>query len=227
MSQDSDLEKTEQPTPKRREDARRDGQLPQSKELSTAVALLGAAAMVQLAGPWFGTAMFNTFASGMSGMFGSDVDPHRIIPYLQRTSWAALGATAPILLTFAGVALFVGGAQARGNLTTKPLEPKWERLDVVKNARNLYGKKPWVELARSIIKLLVVITALRWALSTAWPEIVSLTQQAPAAAIALAHGYVVRLLATAGAAYIVLGLLDYGYQIWENEQKMRMTQARK
>jgi hypothetical protein len=48
-----------------------------------------------LAGPWFGNAMFNGFASGISGMFGSDVDPNRIIPYLQRSGWAALGPPPP------------------------------------------------------------------------------------------------------------------------------------
>jgi flagellar biosynthesis protein FlhB len=223
MAEDSDLEKTEEPSLQRREDARRDGQLPQSKELSTALALFGAAVVLHVAGPAFGRRAFALFSNGIIGLNGSQFDSGQVMLHVQLMGWQMLAMLTPILLAFAGTALAIGAAQGRGNLTGKPLVPRWDKLDPVKNAKRLFGRQPWIELVRSAVKLTVIALALRWALLSAWPEILALVQQPPSAAILIAHRYAVRLLATAGTAYIALGLLDYGYQIWDNEQKLRMT----
>jgi flagellar biosynthesis protein FlhB len=223
MSESSMQEKTEEATPKRRQDAREEGQIPKSQELNTAVLLLGAALVVNGLGPMVGETLRSGLGYGLTAAGSSTFDAPAAVMLLQQTGWKALAAVSAVTLAMAGLALGVAGAQGRGVVTMKPLEPKWSRLDPIKNAKQKYGVQPWAELVKSLTKMGIVALAVWVSLSAAWPEIIALAQQSPSGFIEIVRRYAVRLLLTAGIAYIGLAAADYLYQIWRTEKQMRMS----
>ena len=89
--------------------------------------------------------------------------------------------------------------------------------------RRLFGTRPLVELAKSVLKLVFVAAAIYLAIGGAWSEILALPQQSPGAVLGVAHRLATRLFLTAGLAFLALAAADYLYQLWEHERGLRMT----
>lgn len=223
MSKASMADRTEEATPKKREDARNEGNIPRSTELNTAFLLLGSAIVINAAGPTLGTAVLNSFHHGMVMISASSLDNPTLVNIIQVTGWKVLAGLSVFVCSLAAVALAISGVQARGVVTGKPLEPKWERINPLPNARKMLGVQPWSELVKSILKLVLVGLAVYASISAAWDQSILLSQQAPMAMLALVRRYSVKILMTAGFAYLVLAALDYGYQIWQHGKNLRMT----
>ena len=223
MAENSGQERTEAPTPKRRQDAREKGQVPRSAELTTAAMLLGAALVLNAALPGVASAVAGIFGYSMGAAGTTLLDAGSAVALLQTVGWKALFAILALASSMAMIALAIAGVQARGVLSSKALEAKWERLDPIANAKRLYGLQPWAELLKSLLKLTIVGLAVSKALGAAWPELVSLGQVAPAALLDVVRRYAMRLLTTAGLAYLGLALADYLYQVWQHEKGLRMS----
>lgn len=223
MSDASMQEKTEAATPRKRDEAKREGQIPKSQELTTAFLLLGGALVVNTTAPAMGASVMTTFHHWMVLIGSSTLNAQTTVAVVQLTGWKVLAGLSLFVCSLAGVALGVNVIQARGVLSTKPLEPKWERISPLPNAKRMLGVQPWAELVKSLAKLLIVGLAVYFSLRLAWNESLALVQQAPMAMVDIIRRYSVRILTTAGAAYIGLALLDYGYQLWQHEKNLRMT----
>ncbi len=224
MADESFQEKTEAPTPKRRRDAREEGQIPRSQEVTTALTLLAAAAVlsaglggvVDALGSFFGYATQSFGAAGSMSLEGS-------VAWLRTMGWRTLSVLAPVVLPIAGVALLVGAVQAQGVLSTKPLEPKLERISPLANMKKIWGIRSLAELAKSLLKLTLVGVVVYATISHAAAELGALPQESPMALGAMMRRYAVRLLLTAGLAYLGLAVADYLYQVWQHERSLRMS----
>jgi flagellar biosynthesis protein FlhB len=215
-------EKTEEPTSKKRADARDEGQVPRSQELNTAVLLLGSALVLNWAGVGLASTVFGLFGFTLVAA-GTQMDAQAAIALIHHVGWRLLGAMAVFLFAMAGISLAIAGVQARGVLTLKPMQPNFKKLDPVTNTKRLLGAQPWAELVKSLLKVGVIALAVYWALRAAWPEVLTLTQQEAPAMLAVVRRYAIRLLMTAGLMYLAIGLLDYGYQLWQHEKKLKMS----
>ncbi|HUE96616.1 MAG TPA: flagellar biosynthesis protein FlhB [Longimicrobiaceae bacterium] len=223
MSDSTMQEKTERATPRKREEAHREGQVPRSQELTTAFMLLGGALVVNTLAPVLGSTVLTTFHHWMVLVGSSTLDAQTTISALQLTGWKVMAGLSLFLCALAGITLAVNVGQARGVLSGKPLEPKWERINPLPNAKRMLGVQPWAELVKSLLKLLIVGIAVYFSIRLAWSESLTLAQQAPIGLVDIVRRYSVRLLTTAGGAYIALALLDYSYQMWQHEKKLRMS----
>jgi flagellar biosynthesis protein FlhB len=216
-------ERTEEPTPRRRLDAREKGEIPRSVELNAAVLLLGSAMVVTALGPSLGRTLLGTFEYGIFMAGAGPMDANSAIALVRGMGIKVLAALVAFLSAISGVALVVAAVQGRGVLTAKPLEPKWERINPLPNLKRMLGAQPWVELLKSLLKLWIVAIAVHFSLRAAWPEAMTLAMASPYGMLDLVQRYAVRLLLTAGVCYLVLAALDYVYQVWQHEKKLRMT----
>ena len=218
-----DQERTEEATPKRREEARKDGQIPRSQELTMAMVLLGSALLINMAGPMLGGRMLSLFGFGLASLASTPLDANGSIAMLRAMGWRTLATIAIWGASLAGVALFIAGVQARGIFTTKPLEPKLERLNPGNNAKRIAGVQSWAELVKSLFKLLIVTVAVRGAIVAAWPDTMGLAAKGPTGFLFVVKKYSVKLLMTAGLCYLALALFDYLWQVWQHERQLRMS----
>jgi len=223
MAETSFQERTESATPRRREEAKRKGQVPRSQELTTAFVLLAAGGLLWGFGPGLADAFAAMLGEGTMRAFAAPRDAAGAAAVIRSTAMQALIAAGPLLGGLAGAALLLAGAQARGVLAADPIQPDWQRISPQRNLRQMLGIRAIAEPAKSILKLLIVAAALYLTLDSAWPEIMALGQQDPVALARWLGHFSVRLLLTAGVTYLLLAGADYGFQLWQHERGLRMT----
>lgn len=219
----SDMERTEAPTPRKREEAREEGKIPKSQELTTAILLLGAALVLNTAGRTLSAAVVANVKYGLLVAGAGPLDGQAAIALVQGMGWKLMAALAVFLTSMAAVTFSITAVQARGVLTSKPLTPKWERLNPVTNTQRMLGIQPWVELGKSLIKLALVGLVVHGAMRASWTEALALAQQSPFSFLEVVRRYSVRMFLVAGLAYLGLALADYLYQIWHHEKGLKMT----
>jgi flagellar biosynthetic protein FlhB len=219
----SQQERTEAPTPKRRSDSRRKGQVPTSPEVTTAFLLLAGAGVIAGAMAGTATALVDVFrlAAGSLSALPVGVDGHTA--FLRQVGLRTLAGAAPALLALAGTALAVSALQARGVVTLEPLQPRLTKLDPLTRIPQLWGWRALNELVKSLLKLALVALVTWSALAPAQGELLALVQQSPPALLLLARKYAVRILLHAGLAYLLLALADYAWQVWRHEKRLRMS----
>lgn len=220
---DSDQEKTEAPTEQRRREAAEEGRIPRSQDLNAALLLLASAAALNATGPGLAQALRDVMGSGLGFSAATGLTAPAAVALVRGLGWKTLGALAAFLGAMTGAALAVSALQGRGTFTTKPLAPKFERIDPSKGIKKIVGKQSLVELAKSLLKVGIVGWAVWSVLGTAWADIATLGQQSPRALLEIVRKYSVGMLTKAGLAYLALAAADYGWQFFQHEQSLRMT----
>src|SRR5262249_37321756 len=142
---------------------------------------------------------------------------------LRETAIHAFMATLGLIVAITGGSFVMAALQARGVMSIKPITPQWSRIDPATNIKNLLGFRPVVELLKSLGKLLIVGITVYMSIKSALPDAVSLSQTTQLSLLLIVKKYAVRMLATAGGAYLVLAGGDYVWQWWRFEQSIRMT----
>ena len=220
---DTEQEKTEAPTQRRRDDAAKEGRVPRSQELTAAVLLLTSAMALNMTGPGLASAMRDIVGSGLGYASTAAFDANGTVWLLRTLGWKTLGALAAFLATMAGASLAIGALQARGTMSAKPITPDFNRLNPAQNVKRVVGTQGLVELFKSLVKLCLVGWAVWHVLGPAWPSIVALSEESPRALLEVVRTYGVGILRTAGLAYLALAAADYGWQLWQHEKGLRMT----
>jgi flagellar biosynthetic protein FlhB len=222
MADDSEQEKTEDPTFRRLQEAADEGRVARSQELMTAALMLGSVLTLRMVAPGAGEQLMRFFGESLEGI-GSAGDSTANIGTLTRTGWTALGIVGLLCSGIAAVALVAGAAQARGTWTLEPLVPKWNRINPLTNAKQLLSSRAIAELLKACIKIVLVGVVAYVVMRDAWPDLVDLgTRDATSLVDALGqHGG--RLFLIAGIAYLALAAADYGWQLWQHLQQLRMS----
>jgi flagellar biosynthetic protein FlhB len=220
--EDDGADKTEEPSQKRLADARKEGQVPRSRELGGA-AMLGltvgmlffsGAAMVEAAGSWLARALSLSREELLRG------DPIlRTGAMLLELFRAALPLMLIGVLAGALAPLALGGF----NFSGKSLAPRFSKLDPIAGFKRLFGAEGLVETVKAVVRVSLIIGVGVLTLRAQMPELLSLLHEPlPRAA---AHGGIMALtlLAYLTATLIVVALIDAPFQVWNHHRKLKMT----
>jgi flagellar biosynthetic protein FlhB len=131
---DSDQDKTEDPTPRRRQEAAEEGRIARSQDLTAALLLLASALALNATGPALASAMRDVMGSGLGFATATGLTGPAAIALIQGLGWKTLGALAAFLASMTLAAAAIGAAQARGTFTMKPLAPKFSRINPERRA---------------------------------------------------------------------------------------------
>jgi flagellar biosynthetic protein FlhB len=223
MAEESFQERTEKATPKRREDARKKGQVARSAELSS-VAVLSFSLLGLLT---FGPLVAQTLA-GLARHHFQHLDEFEItvstLPGFVHGWLATFGqaAIAPAAVA-ACVGITVAVLQVGWKPSAKALEIKWEKFNIVKGLGRLLGRRSLFNLSRDTLKLCIIGSVAYLAIaaeSGRFPLLVDLSMGQTALTIG---GMALRVGFKITAALLVIAAVDYAYQKWEYEKNLRMT----
>ena len=223
MADESFQEKTEAPTPRRRDESRRKGQIAKSQELNTALLLLATGGLLSVLGPMMARSFASILGEGTLYAGSLTTDASHTATWVREIALRTSLATAPLLVGLALSGGVIAAAQARGVFTFEPLKPDWSRISPHKNASRIWGIRAFAELAKAVLKVVVVGIALWLTFRKAWPEIAVLSQQEPGVTGRFLGRFAVRMLLTAGVAYLFLAAADTAYQLWQHSKQLRMT----
>jgi flagellar biosynthetic protein FlhB len=216
-------ERTEQPTAKRLEQAREQGQVPRSSDLSAAAVLLIAAGGLELLGGWCGGQLHALMRSGLSIPRERALDESAALGAFGGTALHALYACAPIFGLTVLAALAAPIALGGRGFHLKALAPDFSRLSPGAGLARMFSANGAVELGKAFAKFLLlalVAVLVLWQQSGA---ILSLSAQPAQAAIAHAASLAASaFLALAGTLALIAGV-DVPWQLWRHTQGLRMT----
>lgn len=217
-------ERTEKATPKKREDARKKGQIARGAELPSALSLFAALTAVYLFSGSFLEQIAFSFQQTAQSITHltqiSDTDLHVMV--LGAGKFLAMLTVPVILLAFTAS---VAGNVAQGGLsfTAHPMTQGSQRLNPINNLKRVFGPDALVNLLKSVIKLAFIATAAYGVLSPLIAEAPSLIH-APLPAVASKLGGVLFSLAfRCAVVLLVLAAGDYGYAYYKHEKSLRMS----
>lgn len=221
--QDSDLEKTELPSQRRLDQAREEGQVARSRELSTFLALLAGGAGLWLMGSYFAQSMLRVLREGLSLNTGLAFHAGQLLPHLRDLSVDMLLTFMPFLLLLLLVAAFSPLLMNGWLFSLKPLQPDFSKLDPIAGIGRMFSVNSLMELLKAIGKSVVVGGIGAWVV---WhnKEAMLLLVSEPAAR-SIPH---LGSLLWGSFAAIMLGMLlivaiDVPFQLWEHSKKLKMT----
>ena len=220
---DNEQEKTEQPTSKRLEEARRKGQVPRSTELSAAAVILTVGGGLHFLGGYMGTRFNGLMSTSLTLTREQSVDESLMFPTMVTEAAHALAACAPILgltLVAALVApLLLGG----WNLSFEAMVPDFTRLNPVSGLGRMFSTRSGVDLAKAFAKFILLALVAVLLLRQKSGELMGLGLEPPRAAIAHAvslTGYALLMLAgTLG----LIAAVDVPWQLFQHSKQLRMT----
>jgi len=216
---DTSQNKTEAPTPRRRREARREGQVAYSRDVSSALLLLIGTAVIWLCGP----AAALMAVRALHEAVGMMSHPQQAEPYalIQRLATAVGGSTALMLTLLFAVGLCADLAQVGFGLSPSLLVPRPERLSPVRGWERIVSGW-WLRLMLGLLKAVAVAVVVVW-LSVLFLRGRMGWWLGPEAVATLGWQLLLRIFAAAGGVLLLLALADYVYRRWRHEQELRMT----
>jgi flagellar biosynthetic protein FlhB len=220
---DEDGDKTEAPTPKRRAEAREQGNIARSPDLTAAVLILCSLFSLQ----WFGPGVINALKTLVQKGLGDSLSDLSVTSMLESIVAAlklAAIAVSPILLGAVLVAIVINVVQVGFNLTTKRLQPNLGVLNPLNGFGRIFGKgQGWVHLLMSLLKLVLVGAVAYSAIHNRIGDIVTCQQLTHMQIYALGAEVIYQIILRIGILLLVLAIIDYVYQKWKLEQSLKMT----
>ncbi len=213
-------EKTEEATPRKLQKAREEGQVARSRELnSVAIVTFGACAAIFVA-PNLSQAMLDLTERLFTTAADSQLQMTTVLGEAALDSiWAALPFC--VVMFAAGVfsSIGVGGLV----FAPKALQPKLERMSLIKGFGRMFSMKSLVELGKSIAKFVLISGVAIAVLSVSLNELLVLATKPIEAAIAAGVSYVGWALLLIGVALIVVAAIDVPFQIHQHKKQLKMT----
>ncbi len=222
-SSESNQDRTLEPSARRLEQARREGQVPRSRYLAHLLVLGGGvAALIGLAAPLIAS-VGAVMARGLTFDATTLADPSRLATRLVDLSLAGLVAVAPvlaILLVAAALApLAIGGWMFAPQLAA----PKFERIDPGKGLGRLLSLQALAELLKVLIVTALLAVAGFWFVMSHAEELAGLAHQALPNALANFGALAATALALLAATLAVAAAIDVPFQIFQHRRRLRMT----
>lgn len=223
MAEDSDLERTEPASPKRLEQAREDGQVARSSELSTFAVLLAAGGGLWLIGSTLMGRLSGLMQNGLRLERAVAFDPDLMLVRLQQQAFDALLALLPLLLLLL-VAALVSPLLLNGWLfTLKSLQPDFQRLNPAHGIGRIFSLHGLGELAKAVAKTLVIGSAAAWVMWHHKEAVFSLATQSVDAGVTHLGILLAWSFLTIVGSMLLIVAIDVPFQLWEHGRKLKMT----
>lgn len=217
-------EKTEKPTPRRREQAHEKGQFARSRDLSAALLLLGMLVLLRLFGEGIMQAMTEVLRTFLSAEALADSTGADLRDLVISAVVRCAVALAPLLLGITVLLALVNLWQTGFHMSRKVLTPNFAALNPLKGLKRIFSPgEAGGKLAINSLKLIVVGAAGYSAIHGRLSEIVLASTLTQMQALSLGAGIVWSIGLRIGLVLLILAIIDYIYQLWRNEKKLMMT----
>lgn len=220
---DNAQERTESATPRRREQARRKGQVPRSRELNTMTVMLAGAGTMAALGPWMFARLQSLLVTGLAAPTERELGIGEAAGALGSIAQDAFVTLAPLFALLL-VAAFAGPAMLGGLVfSAEALAPKLERLDPIKGLKRIFSLQALVELGKTLLKFAVLAGLSVALLAALADELLGLGRMSALDGLVAAAGHVKLAFVMLAAGLVAIAAVDVPYQVWNYLQKLKMT----
>ena len=223
MAEDSDLEKTEQPSERKLEQAKEKGQMARSRELSTFTVLIAGGAVLWFMGSTLTQHMVRLLHDGLTFKQDLAFNTTLLTPRLFELAVGMLLVFSPLLLAVFLAAAFSPLLLNGWSFSTEALQPKFSRMNPLSGIGRMFSVHSLVELGKALAKSAVVGGVGAWVIWHNKDAVLALSSQTMGAAIPqLGHLVGVSFMSVVGAMFLIV-MVDVPFQLWEHNKKLMMT----
>ena len=222
-------EKTEPATAKKLNDAREEGKVAKSKELTSAFDLVVLFLVLKFFVSFLGerlTAIF-TFVYGGIAEFvklnQADVTSQSISSFIMKMILNWMVIVLPFFLFGVVVTLLISIYQVGWKVTTKPLQPKLSKFNPINGFKRIFSKDSLMELVKSIIKIGLIFAVAYSQVNKHQNELFILYEVELNRAISLIGSLILDTGLKIGLIYMIVGIADFMYQKHKFNEDMKMT----
>ncbi|MBF0723479.1 MULTISPECIES: EscU/YscU/HrcU family type III secretion system export apparatus switch protein [Sanguibacter] len=214
-------EKTEQATPKRMKQNRKDGSLQKSQDLSSWLGIGAAAVMLPVVLGRGASAAVDQLSAVRDVV--ANPDPLVVVDLLGRGLDSILDSVTPMLIVVVIAAIVANVAQGGLHIATKKLKPRVDQFNLLKGVKNTFGGQALWQGVKALTKTVVVGAVLYIAVQNLMPVLLTAGGLSVGALLSAAGGGITSLLWSAVAAGLGLAVLDLVVVMKRNRKKTRMS----
>lgn len=223
MAESDQEDRTESPSDKRLREAREKGDLPRSRDLSTAVVVLAGVTTMIASREQMAVHAANIMHVGLRYSRDDLFAANGIYNAFMTAALEGLKLLGPVFAVTMVAAIAAPALMGGLNFSAEALVPKFDRLDPIKGFGRLVSMNGLVELGKSLLKLILIGGALVWFLRSTTREMYSVGSGPVSVGIAHAFGVFGHASLVFGCALGVIALVDAPWQKYSFTKKMRMT----
>src|SRR5580765_8099224 len=203
-------EKTEQPTPRRVEEALKRGQIARSPEVQTAFVLLGGLAALVFTGQEIWNQLVGATVRSLGHLHDTPIVGNALQSYAVGGMLVVLKCVAPVLIATCLAGLLAGAVQNRFNTASEALTPDWNRLNPVEGFKRLFSTRTLAPTAISLAKLAVIVALIYSEVRSILTDPIFTTSVSVARMSSFFAETSLRIFLRVSMALLVIAAADYG-----------------
>lgn len=223
MAENDSGEKTEQPTDRRRNEAREKGNIAKSTDLNAAGMMLATAAVLY----FFAVSLSNEMKHFMEVTLTTPVwvqmEPVKLVERCEDIVKLFLKGSLTMMLVLFVSAVMLNILQVGFLMSPDVLQIKWERLNPIEGAKRIISIRGLVKLGVSLGKICLLVLIAVWFSYLVFPNFLALMGAPPETILRDIFNATIELGILLALALIILGALDYGFQKWKHEKDLMMS----
>jgi len=223
VADDSDQEKTEEPTAKREEDARKKGDIARSRELNTVVVLMMGSMMIWMTGDRILKGMWRVMEGAFKIDRSSMFDPLETVASLQFAMQEALMFVAPFLAAMVVAALVGPIAMGGWSFSAQAFAPKASKMNPIEGMKRMFAVRSLIELVKSLLKFGLVMGIMALLADIYLPEFISLSKLPIEDALLRASDVMTMSFVILCSSLLLVAAIDVPFSLWEYKKKLKMT----
>jgi len=216
-------EKTEKATPKRRQEARKKGQVLKSNEVNSAVLLAAAFFLLKQLLPSMLSKIENYISNLWNGFLVENFTIDNIIPILINLIYLILSLLLPLLLVVVVAGLTANLIQVGFLFTTETLQLKFSKLNPVEGFKRIFSKKALAELFKSVMKIGLISYLAYSTLKDKVNYFPYLMDMDLKSIMNFIGSILFTIVWKIILVFVFLAILDYSYQKYEYETSLKMS----
>lgn len=219
-------EKTEKATPKKKNDARKKGQVAKSQEVGTAFLFLTIFVALSVFAPWMLRQLISMYYLNFSMVINIDnffLDRARVVTHIYSMFASTLLIVAPVSLVAFVVGFIANLMQVGWKPSPEALKPKFSNLNPISGFKKMFSMKLLVDLVKNLLKFGVIFYAIYSILMDHIDIIPALIHLELMEAVAMLSGLAVAMGIRVGMFFIFIAAADYAYTVFKHAKDLRMS----
>ncbi|MEH7882757.1 flagellar biosynthesis protein FlhB [Bacillus sp. JJ1609] len=216
-------EKTEKATPKKKQDARKKGQVAKSQDVNTAVVLLAVFLFLMFFGKTMTERMIGVLRHSLQNYMLMDLTEKNIESILFEILAELAIFLGPVMMVALVAGVAANYAQVGFMFSTEAIQMKLEKINPISGFKRIFSMRAIVELIKSILKISFIGLIAFSVLWSRMDEVLLLSSKSMATALGTIAGLTLQMGLFASGALLFLSLMDYLYQKYDFEKSIRMS----
>jgi flagellar biosynthesis protein FlhB len=216
-------EKTEQPTPRRLEDALKRGQIARSPEVQTVFVLLGGLAALSFAGHETWQTLANATVAMLGHLHDTSISSSSLQGYVASGMLLVVKCAGPIVLATAVAGLLAGAIQNRFTTASEAMTPNWDRINPIEGFKRVFSINTLVPTASALLKLAFIILLTYSEVRTILSDPIFTTSVSVGRIAEFLATTWIRIIFRISLVLLVIAAADYGYQWWKTRRELMMS----